>query len=166
MNPLTTVETIQLILAPVVMISSCALLLTSLGARYSHVLNRLHTLAHEQFDLLQQQPNSGDVFDFNQERLQELDIQLPGLLKHHRNLHNAILLLYLSITLFLGSMFALACAAAISLYWMEVVALLVFLAGVGLLFAGISLTALDFRTSHCLLQGEVRRLCRLRHHSL
>ena len=162
MDSPSTVETIQLILAPVVMISSCGLLLLGLGTRYGNVSNRLRSLAHERLDLLQKRPHQDQGINFTQERLQELDLQLPGLLLHHRNLHNAILLLYISVTLFLASMFALACAAAVNLDWVETLALLVFLVGIGTLFSGIGLAALDFRTSHSLAQDEVRRICRLR----
>ena len=51
-TPTIIVETIQLILAPVVMITACALLLNSLGARYSGLSNRLQTLAKDRLTLL------------------------------------------------------------------------------------------------------------------
>ena len=67
--------------------------------------------------------------------------------------------LYISVTLFLASMFALACAATAQLLWMEMVALMIFLAGVAMMFFCMVRLALDFRNSHDLAQEEVRRTC-------
>jgi Flp pilus assembly protein TadB len=161
MQPLAIAEIIQLILAPVVMITACGLLLTSLGNRYAAVTNRLRSLSQEHFDLLQK-PEQPDVyFDFTQERIQQIESQIPELLRHHQALHCSLLIIYVAIAFFLTSMFILAGAAMVQWVLLEVLSLLVFLAGILSLFTGVLLTAIDFRKSHLVTENEVRRICRL-----
>ena len=155
----STIETIQLILAPVVMITSCALLLNNIGGRYLALTNRLRSLARERLDLVSQSATGTADNLLVQERLGQIEFQIPPLLRHHRNLHNSVQSLYISVTLFLASMFALACAATAQLLWMELVALMIFLAGVAMMFFCMVRLALDFRNSHDLAQEEVRRTC-------
>jgi len=162
MKAFTTAEMIQFILAPVVMITACALLLNSIGTRYATLTNRLRSLGHERFDLLQQVNPSATDFDFAQERIQQIESQLPALLRHHTALHHSILRIYIAIAIFLVSMLALAGAATTQIPVLEAIALGLFLSGVGMLFVSILLTALDFRRSHTVVESEVRRICGLR----
>ena len=164
MKPLTTPEIIQFILAPVVMITACALLLNSLGSRYATIANRLRSLSHERFELLQktdlQKTDPPETrFSFIQERIQQIESQLPDLLNHHRSLHHAILRIYVAIALFLASMFILSGAAMTQWRSLEMMALIIFLAGVGFLFLSILFTAIDFRQSHKVTENEVKRIC-------
>jgi hypothetical protein len=159
MKPLTTLEIIQFILAPVVMITACALLLNSLGSRYAAVANRLRSLSHERFELLQKTDQPETRFSFIQERIQQIESQLPDLLNHHRSLHHSILRIYVAIALFLASMFILSGAAMTQWQSLEMIALIVFLAGVGFLFLSILFTAVDFRQSHKVTENEVKRIC-------
>jgi type IV secretory pathway VirB6-like protein len=161
MKPLTTLEMIQFILAPVVMITACALLLNSLGSRYTTVMNRLRSLSHERFDLLQKTDPPETRFSFIQERIQQIESQLPELLNHHKALHHAILRIYGAIALFLASMFMLSGAAMTEWRFLEIVALIVFLSGVGFLFLSILFIAVDFRQSHQVTENEVKRSCGL-----
>ena len=86
----STVETIQLILAPVVMITSCALLLNNIGGRYLALTNRLRSLARERLDLVSQSATGTADNLLVQERLGQIEFQIPPLLRHHRNLHNSV----------------------------------------------------------------------------
>jgi hypothetical protein len=157
----TSTEVIQFILAPVVMVTACGLILNSLGGRYSAVTNRLRLLSHERFELLQKPNASEAYFDFNQERIQQIEAQLPDLLCHHRALHHSILRIYIAIVLFLASMFILAGAALTQWPILEIIALITFLLGIGFLFLGVVLMALDFRQSHQVTENEVKRMCNL-----
>lgn len=58
-------------------------------------------------------------------------------------------------------MFTLAGAAIAQFKALELLALVVFLLGVGLLFFAILVTALDFRRSHQVVESEVRRVFQL-----
>lgn len=49
-----TTRTIQLILAPVVMVTACGILVNGLIGRYTNITNRLRTMAHERLELLRQ----------------------------------------------------------------------------------------------------------------
>ena len=162
MESLTTAEIIQLILAPVVMITACGLLLNSLGSRYAALTNRLRAMSREHFELLQKPDRSERSFDYTQERILQIESQLPDLLRHHQALHHSLLRIYVAIALFLASMFLLAGAAIVRWQLLETIALVIFLTGVGFLFFSILFVALDFRHSHQVAENEVRRICGLR----
>ncbi len=161
METLTTAEIIQFILAPVVMITACALLLNSLGSRYAALSTRLRSLSHERFELLQTPKQPPADFDFTQERIQQIESQLPELLRHYKALHHALLGVYVAIVIFLASMFILAGAAITQWLPLRIMALIVFLSGITGLFLSILFTAWDFRYSHRVTEAEVRRICRL-----
>src|SRR4051812_48031474 len=74
-------KNLQLIIAPVVMISSCALLLTGLLGRYAAVNDRLRAMARERLDLWH---SDIDGDGFKTERLHQIDQQIPDLLRRHR----------------------------------------------------------------------------------
>jgi energy-coupling factor transporter transmembrane protein EcfT len=156
MNIQMTAQIIQLILAPVVMISACGILLSGLVGRYTSSSSQLRMMTHERLELLREEK---DMSHFKQERLWQLDTQLPKLLRHHAALHAAILALYWSIAIFVISMFAIALAASTNTAWLATGALLLFLVGTGTVLIGITLTAIDFRTTHHLIQYEVQRAC-------
>src|SRR5205814_4710458 len=114
-------QIIQLIIAPVVMVSACGIVLNGLLARYAAVNDRLRLMAHERWDLLRSASRSGpgdpseidpsEIDPFVIERLQELDIQIPQLLQRHHRLRDAVLLLYIAMLLFIACMVAIGAAA-------------------------------------------------------
>jgi hypothetical protein len=112
MNAALVTQTIQLIIAPVVMVSACGVILNGLLSRYASVNDRLRTMAHERWDLLRTtrggeavaaEPDPNVV-----ERLQEIDIQIPQLLRLHHQLRDAALLLYVALLFFIACMFLIA----------------------------------------------------------
>src|SRR5687767_13503104 len=105
---------IQIILAPVVMVTACAILLQGLLARYAQISERLRNLSRERLDLLfAQMTNDG----LRAERLRLIDVQIPDLVKHHKFAHDAVLAVYYAVLLFLTSMFAIALAAMLVTEW-------------------------------------------------
>ncbi|NJK28131.1 MAG: DUF2721 domain-containing protein [Coleofasciculaceae cyanobacterium SM2_3_26] len=81
------------------------------------------------------------------ERLESVGVQLPELLRHHRVLHHSVLLIYVSVTLFLLCMVALAVSAITGSPWIDPFAFVIFLGGISMLLYGMVMTALDFATS-------------------
>ena len=81
-------QIIQFIVAPVVMISSCALILNGLLARYGAINDRLRLMTHERLELLRTDKND----PLTAERVSEIDRQIPILLHRHKQLHDAVLL--------------------------------------------------------------------------
>jgi hypothetical protein len=75
------IRTISLILAPVVMITSCVLLLNGLLTHYEVISARMRTMHRERLELLQAigyktgdaEPTPG----FSTQRVQEIETQLP-----------------------------------------------------------------------------------------
>jgi hypothetical protein len=56
-------QTIQFIIAPVVMVSTCAIVLGSLLGRYAFLNERLRTLAQEHWNLQQDGGNPAERYD-------------------------------------------------------------------------------------------------------
>jgi hypothetical protein len=152
---------INLIIAPVVMITTCAIVVNGLIVRYGSLGDRLRTVNQGLSDLQE----SDLTHNRNKApRLQELEFMLRDLLKHHHFVHDALVLIYISILVFMLDMLVIAIAVATNVSWLSQMALIVFLGGVAILFAGMVLIAYELRTSHYSIQLEVHRTCRLCRH--
>jgi hypothetical protein len=147
-------RTIQLILAPVVMVTACALILNGLVQRYGAINDRLRGMAQERIQLLRMMATS--VFDH--ERLSEIDAQVPDLLRHHKLLRDALLMIYYAILAFVGNMFIIALAVTAQSEWIATAALVLFLTGTAVLLTGVLFAAFEVRSSHRSVQYEVRRV--------
>ena len=148
-------QAIQLIIAPVVMITACTLLQNGILLRYASIGQNIRSLAHERFELLR----SGKAEDtLSLIRLQAIDRQLPLLTHRHRLIQKATLLAYSAITIFILTMFTLALSVALKVGIVATIALTLFLAGTGVLLVGISFTALEIRISHRTLCYEVQQI--------
>jgi uncharacterized protein DUF2721 len=157
MNAQMVTATIQLILAPVVMVSACAILLTGLLSRYAAINDRLRAIGQERLDLLRR--DSDD--HFIDERLREIDYQIPELLRRHKLAQDAVLAVYLAVAVFIGNMFVIAIAAVTQSDGVATLALLIFLAGIAVLLIAILYTVNEVRSSHRAVHYEVRRIAEL-----
>lgn len=154
---------IQVILAPVVMITSCAIIVGGILTQYNAINDRLRALARERLDLLtapdgalnhsQSLGNSA-----HGERLGEIDAQLPLLLRRHELARNAALALYSAIIILIVSMFTIALAVLQTGAALRNVALITFLLGTASALVGIVLMAHELRISHDAVRYEVRRV--------
>jgi hypothetical protein len=162
--PLATLaQTIQVIIAPVVMVTACGLILGGLLTRYAGINDRMRLMAHERWELVRALggggPTAGPPADpFVAERIHEIDIQLPQLLRRHHRLRDAAVLLYLAVLVFIGCMFLIASAAVFELLALTTAALWVFLLGNGLLLLGVLQTAIEVTISHRALYYEMQRV--------
>ncbi|HEV8637913.1 MAG TPA: DUF2721 domain-containing protein [Chloroflexota bacterium] len=155
-------RTIQLVLAPVVMVTACALVLGTLLGRYGAVNDRLRAMARERLELVSAGRAPGTE-RFAAERLQEIDVQLPELLRRHTLLHYAVVVGYGAVLVFIMSMFVLAAAVSSGGASTAVAALWVFLAGTGALLLAVLLALLEALVSHRAVQYEVGRVRGLEH---
>lgn len=160
MNAETIARTIQTILAPVVMISACALFLSGHQGRYVAVTHRLREMVHERLALLHDRENTS-TFTFESERLWHIERQIPELLHQHKGIHDSIMAIYSAIMIFIVCMFAIAVAAVQHSTRMGEVSLVLFLAGTGVLLLAMVQGALAFRTAHRGIHYEVRQTCGL-----
>jgi Protein of unknown function (DUF2721) len=158
MSAVDVAQTIQLIIAPVVLITACAIIQGGILGRFMYVGQRIRTLANERLDLL----HRGKMNDaFSQERLQEIDRQIPLLKQRHRLLQKSGLLIYGAISIFLVSMFAIALSVTSNLGEIATLALLLFLAGTCLLLTGVLFAGQEIRLSHQAICYEVDRIASL-----
>jgi hypothetical protein len=163
LNAETITHTIQFILAPVVMVSSCAILVGGMLTRYAELNDRLRALAHERLDLLHGpggnfEHASGKKDAFTAERLAEIDAQVPGLLRRHGLVHRGVLAVYLAILIFVLSMLAIAVAVIPNSQLLATMALLVFLCGTGALLTGVAFISVEVRVSNDAVRYEVLRI--------
>lgn len=171
MTAQSVAQAIQFIIAPAVLVTTCALLLNGLLARYAAVNERLRLMARERLDLLRtdrsSRPTSGEGVDpLTAERLSQIDSQIPELLGRHRLIRNAILIIDCAILVFIASMILIAIATVIGIDGLGTVTLPVFLGGTILLLTGAILMAIEESRSHRALEYEVRRMMRLGDDSL
>ncbi|MGG6263041.1 DUF2721 domain-containing protein [Leptolyngbya sp. AN03gr2] len=145
-------QTIQLIIAPVVMITACMLFQNGILLRYAAIGQRIRALSHEQFELLRFSQAKNHL---DSERLEEIDRQVPLLVRRHRLIQRAVLLTYGATAILILTMFAIAFSVAINAEVIGTIALILFLVGTGVLLAGVFLTALAVRISHRALCYEV-----------
>ncbi len=157
MNMQNVGEIIQFIIAPVVMISACALVLNGLLTRYAAINDRLRLMSRERLELLRM--TTRDTF-YN-ERLSQIDVQLPGLLNHHHQTHNAVLLVYCAIFLFIVTMLVIAVQVISGLAWMALLTLLCFLAALLALMLSVAMAVREVYGSQLAIRYEVERVMQL-----
>jgi hypothetical protein len=154
-------RTIQLILAPVVMVTSCAILLGGILGHYSGINQRLRAMAQERLQILRASGLSVAPDTLTAERLHEIDMQLPDLVNLYHQVRNVILVIYLAIAIFLTDMLIIALAVLTRLDWIGFVSLLGFLVGTAALLWGIVLMVREVRASHWATHFEVMRVLNL-----
>lgn len=151
-------ETIQLIIAPVVLITACGLIESGILGRYTSLGQRIRSLTHERLDLL----SSGKEKEyFWMERMQEIDRQIPLLIQRHQLLQNASLLIYSSISVFIFSMFAIAIAVTSNLSVIATLSLFLFMLGTMVLCLGVFFVTQEIRISHQAICYETHRVLSL-----
>jgi len=148
----TVARNIQIILAPVVLVTACAILAQGLLGRYAVITDRLRALSAERLTLLYS--NSVDK-NLRRERLALIDNQLPVWESHHKRVHDAVVSLYSAVAIFVADMFTIAIAAIYEVAWLATVVLLLFLAGAAVLLLGVLTAAFEIRSSHQVLHHEV-----------
>ncbi len=156
MNAETVTRAIQLILAPVGMVTTCAISLGGLLTRYGVINDRLRLLNRERLDLLHALRDEPDAY--TRERLTEIDAQVPGLLHRLNFAQRAVFMAYGAILIFVLDMFAIAALAATGRTWIATLALAVFLGGTATLFAGVLAILLEVRSSAAAIAYEVARV--------
>lgn len=155
MNAAAVAEIIQLIIAPTVLLSVCALIQSGVLARYIALGSRIRSLNQERFKLLHTSDPSDKVATAS---LKTLDYQIPLLIRRHRLLQDTVLIIYVAIVILLISMFAIALSVASDSSQIATLALVLFLLSAAALLMGVCLTAQEVRISHQALCYEVRQI--------
>ena len=160
MNPIA-VTAIQAMVAPVVLITTAAILSGALLTMYGSVNDRMRAMDRERLDILTGTagtllPAAG-VPPAGRERLTQIDTQLPMLLRRHRLLHNAVLLVYAAVGVLVLSVIAIAVAVTASSGPAGTAALALVLAGTVTLLGGLLSAARSIMISMDAIDYEVRR---------
>lgn len=158
----TVVRTIQLIIAPVLMLNATALIVNGLLSRFKSIGNRLRHLTKEQLDLLAPTDGANQTAEYRHHRIAIIEHQLPGLLRRHGWMHNAVLAAYGSILLYVASMVIIAGAALSDSNEASYAALVVFICGTLVLLVGVVYSVLEVRSSQQAAEYEVMSISRLK----
>ena len=152
-------RTIQLILAPVVMVSACAITLNGIMSHSQAVNDRLRLMTRERVDLLR--GVQGDE-RFADARLIAIDHEAPDLLRRHHLVRDSLLAIDAAMAIFVACMLAIAVASVSGSSQVAQGVLALFLLGTLLLLVGVVLSAIEIRISHRALEYEVRQTLALR----
>jgi hypothetical protein len=159
-------QTIQIILAPVVMVTSCAILIGGMLTHYAAINDRLRNMTRERLSLLRQPSGALEAAlanhdAYTSERLSQIDRQVPALLRRLHLIHNAIQAMYIACCVFLGSMLVIAIATISALAALATLALIVFLLGTGVMLAGIVVISHEIQISDAEVRYEATRVMSL-----
>jgi len=166
----TIIRTISLILAPVVMITGCAIILNGLFTRYEAISVRMRGMHRERLELLEAFGNrtssAAHTVSFASQRVREIEAQLPNLLRRHKLIRNAVLAVEVAIVILVLSMFIIALAAMTNSIPTAEIALLAFLAGTSALLVGAVITTLELYRSQREVTYEIQHGLSLRKEDL
>jgi hypothetical protein len=158
-------RTIQFVVAPVVMLTACAILQGGLLEHYGAINDRLRALNHERLELVlgaaSIAASAGSLPAYRRERLLEIDRQAPELLRRHKRMHDCVLAIYWAIFFFGLDMATIGLAVGTGSTLVANLALVVFFAGLLALLASIYRMAGEIRTSQQAIDYEVQRVLTL-----
>ena len=157
---------IATIIAPVVMITASAILISGILAQYAQINDRLRTFARERLELLRTDDgglaHSADLNGaYATERLRELDTQIPRLLRRYQVVHNAVLTMYCAVLLYVVTMFAIGAAYKLQSSAWATAALLIFLTGMATMLVAVGLQAFYVYGANTSVQYETQRILKL-----
>src|SRR5208283_3237373 len=160
MNPIA-ITAIQAMVAPVVLITAAAILSGALLTTYGSVNDRMRAMDRERLETLTGAGgtllSAADVPASGRERLTQIDAQLPMLLRRHRLIHNAVLLLFAAVAVLVLSVIIIAVAVTNRSGAAGTVALVLVLAGTVTLLGGLLLAARSIMISAEAIDYEVQR---------
>ncbi len=160
MNPIA-VTAIQAMVAPVVLITTAAILSAALLTMYSSVNDRMRAMDRERLDILTGAAgtllSAVEVPPAGRERLAQIDTQLPMLLRRHRLLHNAVLVIYTGVAVLVLSVITIGVAVTGRSGAAATAALVLVLVGTVILLGGLVFAARSIMISMDAIDYEVRR---------
>lgn len=160
MNIQGIINVISLILAPVVMVSCCILFLNGQLQRYDAIANRIRTMNQERLTILREVDNDmpsalKSIDGFRKLRIQEIEAQLPHLLRRHLMLHRAALTIGLAVLICILSMFLIALSVLLKSPIIAIIALCTFLTATTTMLIGGTMIMSELYLSHLSLRYEV-----------
>jgi len=151
MDHLDAAQIIHYILTPAVMISSSALFLLGLQNRLSNLFSRFRALNHERRSLSQMASRSAK----DNERLDNVVLQLDRLMRRVRYVKNAVIYLYLAVVAFIGTSLCLFLTRYAFLPLVKT-ALFIFFAGLLFMLLALVLLISEVTIAYYILRLEQR----------
>jgi hypothetical protein len=159
------ITAIQAMLAPVVLMTTAAILAGGIQTMYAGVNDRMRGMTAEKVSRL---IGSGgelslekDLPGGTRERLAQIDTQLPLLLRRHRRLHDALLLVYLAVLIVVVAMVLIGVSITLPNAGVGDAALAVVLVATADLLIGLMFAAASVRQSANAIDYEVKDVLRL-----
>jgi hypothetical protein len=153
-----TIQAIQAILAPAVMITGVALLLLTLNARHSSIVNRIRLLDDEKRSLARKLRKDGKLDDTENERLTSIETQLNLLLPRLAYVRNGMLCHMLSVLFFVLTSFSIGLGYFASTTLTQTMINATFIVGMLLVLCGVAYLAVEIYVSYKVMLIEVKRL--------
>ena len=139
------IEIIQAMLAPSIMISACGLLLLGMNNKYSLVINRIRTLNVEFRGLNEDK----------KERKACIHSQLPHLENRMRMIKNTVWLYTIGIAMFIFTILSIGLYIYFDVEILSDISMLVFVAGMLSVLAGVFYAAHEVRLGYQILEIEL-----------
>ena len=158
MTAQTLAQTIQLIVAPVVVLSACAIFVGGLLSHYEAISARMRSMASERLEILEATNGKNP---FATERLSEIGTQLPLLLHRHGLVHHSLLAAYPCILILVADMCVIALSALAAIDSLVSLVIAMFVGGILAMLMSVVFIAVEVRTSRDSVTYEVRRILRL-----
>jgi uncharacterized membrane protein len=160
---LTAVDAISAMVAPVVLLTTGGLLTNGLLTVYSAVNDRMRDMTRERIEIRRGPKGEllGEVSAIDQERLAEIETQLPMMLRRHHLVRDAVLLIYVGIGLLGLSIIVIAVAVVQHSEDFGRAALALVLAGTVVMLAGLVAAGMSMARSADAITYAVERTRRL-----
>lgn len=148
LNPTTFVTSA---LAPAVVLSGCAVLISATETKYSDLITRLRTLNEERRELSNVEDHSPEQL----RRRESLDRQLALIFRRARHLRDASVMLFVAVFMIIVTCFFLALQQDLGWGWLRVGTKATFLASIAMIFAGLIEQFLELRISFRVVRYEL-----------
>jgi hypothetical protein len=163
---LTAVDAIADLVAPVVLLTVGGMLSNGLIAVYSDINNRLREMTREQLEI--RRGPAGQVLDddslpaIDRDRLHEIGVQLPMMLRRHKLTRMSVLTIYIAVVVFGLSIVVIAIAVTTNDEIAGRVALGLVVAGTIIMLVGLAVAATSLARSADAISYAVNRTTKLR----
>jgi hypothetical protein len=152
---LNSLQIIQLMLAPAIMISACGLLLLGINNKYSLVVNRIRLLNEEKRDLLLKIGAERSTTDENV-RVESTSIQIKELVYRAKLVRNSVLSYTTAVALFVATSLLLGVSSVMSMGKLNYFILISFLIGMTFVLIGVVFAGLETKKGYDIVLYEVK----------
>jgi hypothetical protein len=152
---LNSLQIIQLMLAPAIMISACGLLLLGINNKYSMVVNRIRLLNEEKRELLlkfSSEPTSTEV----NVRIESTSFQINELVYRAKLVRNSVLSYTTAVALFVTTSLILGVSSVMSMGKLNYLILASFLCGMTFVLIGVVFAGLETKKGYDIVLYDVK----------